>query len=369
MTDTLATYDTIIHDDYQSKFKIFHGIIDLQMQMAIQSYMVYHRAEAWSCGTPVDKVCCDDHPCRNNGSSNIGNADCFHLGCQDNDPATKCLAKHEDKTPCPDRVTPYPPSLDWFLDDPDKFYKKLSDEYGVPKDWVEFVDLDVNYVYGCAWGQVDETGTDLAKCQTKQDSFWNNYPQLKKGYKLSDPSDVIKGGYGNAKDLIAESRDQMELAELGLESWGEIAHTLLLPTLTMSSAVEKMQGIVKIADEKIEAERKAAIADWITAILFFIPLAGEAAEAVGAVVLRTLLNLAGDLADVGYSVYSTVSDKDNILTNILGMIPGIKSAKSSFKEVALEVRNLQPGQVNKLPKAMKDEVVKVRKLQGFCKRK
>lgn len=213
--------------------------------------------------------------------------------------------------------------------------------------------------------EVDPEG--MADCLKNSDVFWRNYPALKKDFKLQDPSDIIKRVYDNTTRLVDETELQMTMAENYLVAWDELASTLVLPAMSMSAAVQNMEGIVKIANQKIEQDRQEAIAAIISAVFFFIPIVGEAASLIGGTILRTIIELAGAFADVGYSIYDTVKHPDNLLSNLFGIIFAAGSMRSAFKEASAEWRVIKADKIDKLPKPFVRDVKSMRTMRGVCK--
>ncbi|KID83940.1 LysM domain protein [Metarhizium guizhouense ARSEF 977] len=194
-----------------------------------------------------------------------------------------------------------------------------------------------------------------------------NYPKLKDNFKLTDPSSVIKNAYDKTKALLAETEMQMTMADFHFASWSDTANTLVLPAMSLSAAVENMEGIVKIANQKIEQERKEGIAAIVTAVFFFIPFVGEGAGAIGLATLRTIIDLAGTFADIGYGIYDTLQDPKYALSNILGIIFAGGSLKGAFRAASAEWRTLKQDKIKNLPQTFLKDVTVMRKMQASCK--
>jgi hypothetical protein len=366
LTSSITKYDSIIQDDYDSKFVIYHDVIQTQAINQIKRYMLEDKAIGWHCAKPQKRKCCNE--CSNSGG-NYMDPICFHLDCSGSNQgsSTKCSDGEDKVVPCPDHVGDFPGAYKWVLDDSGKFYTNLADKYGIPKDWIELTDYDVYYNYGCVWNQHDENGKDVAQCRKDTDVFWRNYPKLKDNFNLTDPSDIIKNAYDKTKALLAENEVQMTKAEFRFASWGDIANTLVLPAMSMSAAVQNMEGIVKIANEKIEQDRKQGIAAIVTAIFFFVPFIGEGLGAIGLATLRTIIDLAGTFADIGYSIYDTLKDPKNALSNILGIIFAAGPLKGAFRAASAEWRALRQEKIENLPHTFLKDVTAMRKMQASCK--
>ncbi|KAK3185512.1 hypothetical protein K4F52_005610 [Lecanicillium sp. MT-2017a] len=227
LTATRDKYNDIIQDDYAGKFKIYHDVVQTQSIFDIKKYMLDEGADGWHCSEPLPIKCCDQ--C-SNGGGNYMDRVCFNLGCFGSDEGNpnKCSNGDGSKTPCPDTVGDFPDALDWNLDDEDKFFNNMENKYGILRDWIEFIDYDVYYNYGCVWGWTEVDPEGMAKCQKDTDTFWRNYPALKKDFTLQNPSDIIKGAYDNTTRLIEETELQMAMAE-NLPSWRMVSIHQLAP--------------------------------------------------------------------------------------------------------------------------------------------
>lgn len=110
----------------------------------------------------------------------------------------------------------------------------------------------------------------------------------------------------------------------------------------MSSANDYMRKTVEVANEEIQQQRKTTIAAWIKAAFFMIPVAGEVAGLVGGPIMRTIIQLAGALADDGYTIYDTVKNPDNIALGIVVRLLG-DFHKEPFKNAAYKLRSAPKG--------------------------
>ncbi|PQK16327.1 hypothetical protein BB8028_0006g06470 [Beauveria bassiana] len=366
LTSSREKYNRIINNDYHSKFKIYHDVIKEQSIYQIKKYMLDDKAVGWSCGKPQPKKCCNE--C-SNGGGNYMDPICFHLPCYGSDEGspTKCSSGEDKKVDCPTVVGDYPERYNWHLDDKDKFFNNLEKNYGVLRDWIEFIDYDVYYNYGCVWGQTESDRRNMAQCAKDSDVFWKNYPSLKKDFDLKDPSDITRAAYDSVTRLMAETKIQMTTAADGFGSYADIASTLMLPAMSMSSAVKNMEGIVKIADQKIAQDREEGIASIITSIFFFIPFVGEAAAAVGVAVLRTIMDLAGAFADIGYSIYDSIKHPNNLLGDLFGMLFDAPVMGTAFKQIGKEWWAMKQDKIDTLPKTFINDVKRTRKMQAMCK--
>ncbi|GAO14610.1 hypothetical protein UVI_02009380 [Ustilaginoidea virens] len=365
LTSSMKNYDKIMQNDYHSKFKVYHDLVEVQSRFQIRKYMLDDKAEGWHCEMSQHRKCCDQ--CAGGG----GYLDdiCFHLDCfgPNQGSPTKCSSGKSKVVPCPTSVGDLPDALTWVLDDKEKYFSNLEKNYGVLRDWVKFEDLDVYNVYGCVWFQHEDDPQGLERCQNNSDTFWRNFPDLQRNFKLEDPSEVIKTAHDKTANLLTENEMQMRMAEFALIPWADVANTLALPAMSMNAAVKNMEGIVRVANKKIEEDRQQGIAAIITAVLFFIPFVGEVAGAIGVTVLRTIIDLAGAFADIGYSIYDSVKNPDNVLSNMFGIIFAAGGMRGAFKAASAEWRALKQDKIEQLPSSFHKDVTAMRKMQASCK--
>ena len=89
------------------------------------------------------------------------------------------------------------------------------------------------------------------------------------------------------------------------------------------------------------------ILNFVTAFLIFIPLPGGAAGKIGSGLLRTIINIGGELGNLAVSIYSVVDEPGNALITIFGMLLGGVNVRP-FKEIATYRRNIKSEDLNHL---------------------
>ncbi|OAR05731.1 hypothetical protein LLEC1_03459 [Akanthomyces lecanii] len=350
LTTTRDKYNEIMKDDYAGRFKIYHDIIETQSIFQIKTYMLDKGADGWHCSKSQPIKCCNQ--CSNIGG-NYGDKVCFKLDCSgpnENNPK-KCSNGADEKVACPHDVVDFPDPLNWNLDDKEKFLNNMEKDYGVLRDWIEFIDYDVYYNYGCVWGRTEADVGGMVRCQIESDVFWRNYPALKKDFELQDPSDIMKRAYENVSRLLDEAELQITMAENYFGSWEEVASTLALPAMSMNAAVQRSTRRNRVHHH---------------AVFFFIPFVGEVAGVIGGALMRTILELAGVFGDIGYSIYDTVEHPGNLLSDLFGIIFAGAGLKGAFKAASAEWRLLRSDKIDTLPKTFVRDVNAMRMMQGAC---
>ena len=165
--------------------------------------------------------------------------------------------------------------------------------------------------------------------------------------------------------METENRD----ADIFAASRTDIVDSGSLPALMLQFAIANMNKIIETANEALERERKEMILSFVTAFLMFIPIVGSTVGAAGGTVLRTLINVAGELGNVALGIYEVVDDPKNALLNIFGLLLGGVNLRP-FKEIADLKRGMKTEDWNKLGPIKKDmdriDVLKGKGKGGTC---
>jgi chitinase len=98
---------------------------------------------------------------------------------------------------------------------------------------------------------------------------------------------------------------------------------LSIPITMIADAVDNMASIAAIGQEiegaEAKAKRNAIIFGFISAILFFVPVAGEVLSAVSSLAtIGRIVALLGNLGNVAFEVYTIVDDPEMRLWLSLG---------------------------------------------------
>jgi hypothetical protein len=137
----------------------------------------------------------------------------------------------------------------------------------------------------------------------------------------------------------------------------------------LSEAIETMKHVVEVADKALEEERKATIANFIAAIFMLIPVAGELAAAVGGATMRAIIGMAGELANVGLTIYELVDDPSSALSTVLGFVIGGGVSRRPFKEAAAARRGMSSTEKGKLAPRVKTDLDTITNLRTACLKK
>lgn len=364
LSSAISNFHLVFKDNYDAKFKIFRQIIKEQTLHELQDIMIHHPDGSFSCFEPQPKTCCDICPTYPGSKPPDP---CIDLGCTYQSDPKLCKEAYDKPVPCPSTISLNAQSTKWVLSDEKKFNETLRNR-GIPRDWIELKDFDYYYGYGCIWNvDEDKAAEEVLKCIHDGGITWYGYPQLKDNFVLSDPSVAVRNSIDSLTALRDKAANQIDLAELRLTEWTDIADALMTPALISSAAVSEMQNIDDTANKKIEADRKAEISAFVTMLFLLIPVAGEAAEEIGAATLRIIIDMAGELANAAYSIYDAVSDGDSPLQVVMALAFGGTSF-TPFKQAARRVRNMNAETKGKFPPKLKDKVESAKRMQCGCDR-
>lgn len=90
-----------------------------------------------------------------------------------------------------------------------------------------------------------------------------------------------------------------------------------------------MQRIFDKASEIEKKEREEMILAFISALLFFIPIAGQGVGAIGGVTLRALLSLISVAG--GLAIYSVVQDPENTFMTVFSFLVSAGVGRGGFR--------------------------------------
>ncbi|KAH7364620.1 putative glycosyl hydrolase, family 18 [Rhexocercosporidium sp. MPI-PUGE-AT-0058] len=297
--DALNSYDSLIKGGYDKKFAVYKDVMETQVLLQIYKYISYY----------TKQNCC---------KSAFGGSPCKG-------------GKVDVKVDCPTTLDYHytlnfasQPSITYKLLNEDGFFKDIADKFGIDKSWI-------------IWG--DRTVMLHSGCQTRISSDFltpnSNYP-MASNIKIPNPKGVIGEKYKEMRALTTRMESENKDADLFSVSRADI-----------------VDSVVETANKLIEVERKSMILNFVTAFLMFILIVGQTAGLLGATVLRTIINVAGELGNIAVGIYSVVDDLDNALINIFGILLGGVNLRP-FKEVASIRRGMKDAEVNKLGLIKKD---------------
>lgn len=197
----------------------------------------------------------------------------------------------------------------------------------------------------------------------------SNYPAPASNIQIPNPKSVIGERYNDMRALKTRMEFQSTNADIFSVSSMDIADSRSLLAFMMQFAITNMNQVIEIANKLLEQKRKSMILNFVTAFLMFIPVAGSAAGSIGGGLLRTIINISGELGNLAVGIYSVVDEPGNPLVSILGMLLGGVNIRP-FKEIATYRRNMKSEYLNQLGPIKKDldriEILKAKGRPASC---
>ncbi len=362
LRQALSDYDDVITKGYDDKFKVYERVVRRQAPDQVDACMRGAQASGnFRCTEERHVQCCKDcqsgYACAN--GCTVGNT-CqsgFQLFAVD----------------CPTRITdpndffqtPRPPRVNYTLLNEGKFFKEIGEKFGIQKDWIHFGDRMAFLGNGCQYA-----GEKYRECVKNTATWWHGYPLLNE-ISVPNPKDIISKSYEKSRGLADSTAQAQKFApyDPGVASRSDLVDALSLPALMMSEAIESMKHVVEVADKALEEERKAAIAGFLTAIFMLIPVAGELAAAVGGSAMRAIIGMAGELANVGVTIYDLVDDPSSALSTVFGFIMGGGVSRRPFKDAAAARRGMSSTEKGKLAQRVKTDLDTITTLRTACLKK
>ncbi|KAK2797393.1 hypothetical protein FQN50_009194 [Emmonsiellopsis sp. PD_5] len=346
MGTALKKYKDLVDNGYDDKFETYEHYVSEQVPDQIDLFMAEHADKYFKCSQNKPITCCDD--CRyatcaidcdrsDNCKSGRGNVD---VGCQ------KAIGDKLNAT--------------FTLEDSSGFWKDLLDEYGIQKSWVKMGREQARLSNGCQYA-----GENVQECMDRQNFWYYNYP-VRDEVKVDNPKDLIGDSYPKTKDLLQRLKVVSNNADYDLMQWSDLVDASSMPALTVNTAVANMDEIVDTAKEIEKRERESFILNFITGLLFFIPVIGEAVGA-GLTGVRSMLSLLGAAGEAGLLLYDVIKDPKNAFSAIFSALAGAGVGRGGFRNAANSRRSMTSGQLDSLGPVKKD-LDRIEDLRGgICK--
>ncbi|KAF3054755.1 hypothetical protein CFAM422_013264 [Trichoderma lentiforme] len=356
LTDALAKYKDLVSSGYDDKFKIYEEYTTELVPTQINAFMGSgHADDFFKCEETSHSTCCSS--CEVVACSSV----CDHSpDCKDgllSNHAITCPTVYKDGPDNVDWLHTQVPNTTYTLNDSDGFYKAINDNYGIEKDWIAFGDVDIKLTEGCQFKE------DIRECQREHDDWFWNYPQAASDIKVFNPKDVIGQSFDKSQDLLANLRILRAIGSLDSQlDMADVADAASLPALTMALAVASMEKVVKEANDIKKQEREEMIANFIGAVLFFIPFVGEAVDS-SMVAIRSALEMAEAAGEAGLLAYSIVQDPSNAFMAVFSTLAGAGMSRSAWSKAANERRGMKEDDIGKLG-SIKDDLAKIDNVRG-----
>jgi hypothetical protein len=318
MSDALRTYDELMEDGYDDKFKTFEAYVREQVPDQINAFMAngkagdYFKCEETGirncCGTcryfceEEDIETCDDSPDCKTGQGT------FEITCP-----TEFEFGEVGNWLSQDVA----PNTTYTMENENGFYTAIFDDYGIERDWIKFGDTHVYLNNGCQYSD------DVNKCQRENDHWYWNYPKAADNIEVDNPKDVVGDSNDESKDLLDRLNVLITMATFDeIEDPADLVDAAMLPALSIQSGIQNMEKVAKKAEEIEKAERQEMILNFISGFLFFVPFVGSAAGSVGMASVRAILSMLNVVGEAGLLTYAVVDDPDNAFMTIFSSLAG-----------------------------------------------
>ena len=138
----------------------------------------------------------------------------------------------------------------------------------------------------------------------------------------------------NPKDLLKESLDKSLSLVLNMgvinfqvrsgmytsESPEDVIDAVAFVILMIQQSIESMEEVVKLAKQIKEADKLALITNFLSAILFVVPVLGESLSAMGLVAIGCLLTYLGKTGNISLGIYGAATMPEAVLLSIFRFV-------------------------------------------------
>lgn len=182
--------------------------------------------------------------------------------------------------------------------------------------------------------------------------------------KIYNPKKLIQDTFPTASELLDRVKSVASLS-----SWDEIAQLSNLvdatsvPTFTPQQAVESMQNIIKKADDIKKEEKEPFILNFLSSVLFIIPIAGEAAGAADLIAVSNLLCLIGVIGEAGMLLHDVIADPQNCYISIFAYLARSGVGGRGFSLAAASRRSIRAADMERLG-SVKHKLDKIESLRA-----
>jgi hypothetical protein len=212
------------------------------------------------------------------------------------------------------------------LRDREGFFTDLLKKTGVIEEWINF-NGHKKTVVNC-----DAEGLEFCQPDTGIRE-WHKMPQKNDKIEVSDPKEVVTNGLKNLDEVKANLLSTKLEIMLGMwdGSIDDVIQVMSVPVFMLGEAVEGMKEAKELGEDQEEWEEEQArdkakqlILTIVGSILFVVPFIGEiGAVLAGAATLARIALIAGESANLAFSIYGMVDDPDSAIMSVVGMMFGL----------------------------------------------
>ena len=396
---------------YDGKFNTYSHAVADSASRAVRDFVNNNGSQYFSCKVSETTVCCDycansAHPADQCNYCFTGTCykTCSDLGCNkikrdglpllesgqssygkmdkrgqlDHPTPVQVLISHmvNESEPCPPDYSkrgygpdnPYEQSVYWTLnsDKSDQFYADLLTNTGIPKDKIVFSNDDRGNA--CPPSAHMGDGDDCWGIGYDYDMPSPN------GYDADDvanPKDVVQKALNNSIDLTSQISDAVTSLMLNAYDGDgfELVDSISLPVLMAAEAVDGMAQVETVADKIDEEKRKALILAFIGAILFFVPIAGEALGSIAELAdITSIISILGVAGNTALDIYTIIDDPQNAPLAIFSLImePLALADLATITKASNIRRAMSDDDIAKLGGKVAARMQTIKKVTGLC---
>ncbi|KAK1780436.1 putative killer toxin alpha beta protein [Copromyces sp. CBS 386.78] len=330
MEGALNKYKNLIDNGYDKKFSIYEKYVKAQIPDQINNFMASEKVDKYfKCKEYKYVTCC----------SSCTYACVCERGC------TKSGYQLRDMDQCPKfefTVVGFGntdiPNATFTLTDPKGFYEDISKTWGIEQSWITYDRRHMRTNNGCQYAG-------------------ENYNYLKPSNKVKiyNPKKAVGDSYPKAKDMLDRFKIVQKFSYYDeLFQVADVVDATSLPAFTTAEAVESMGKIVEKADEIKKKERESFILNFITGLLFWIPMVGEF--------------VGPELATLGRILRLIGENPQNVLGAIFGFLGAAGVGSKGFKDAAGKRRQLTGTKEYDALGDVKTQLDGIEAIRGVCRR-
>ncbi|KAK3945004.1 hypothetical protein QBC46DRAFT_435648 [Diplogelasinospora grovesii] len=362
LTASMTAYDDLMKNGYDGKFDTYAGAVVSGSSKEVDDFMRNNGNKYFSCVVTETTLCCDKCAqqapgfpgactyCFKGGNcckSPAGKRELLEIsdGSDTSSPANQIEERDRPppptngcgvldgineiyknvSEPCPPDYSkrglgqgdPIADTVYWTLipDKSDQFYADLYNATGISSANIAFKDINHS-----------ECDPNQSK-QECQNTNWDIGIPAPNGYDKSDvlnPKDTVSKAYSNLQNLKGdEFSTAINSVSSGTYSGDpmDLVDALSLPIFMISDAIDGMNSVVKVADQIDHEKMMAIVFGFLSAIFFFIPIAGEIAGEVAALAgISRIAALIGAAGNAAMDIYQVVDAKGNAPLAIFDLI-------------------------------------------------
>lgn len=188
-----------------------------------------------------------------------------------------------------------------------------------------------------------------------------------------DPEEMVSKALDNSKNLVPQVKSAVR--NIKHRCYGgdasELVDSISVPVLMIVSGVESMMEVEEVADKIEEAKRKALILAFLSAILFFVPIAGQVLGAVTSLTnVARILAVLGTAGEAALEIYTVVDDPKNAPLAIFSLVlaPLGLTDLAAVSKAATIRRTMKDADVAMLGKKVAGRLGIINKVMQTCRK-